>query len=322
MKLTPLVDPHVFENKPSSATRDGFGEGLLAAAIKDPRVVALTADLAGSTKLSDFIKRFPKRFVQVGVAEQDLAAVASGLAHVGKIPFITSFAVFSPGRNWEQIRTTICYNDQPVKIVGSHSGLGVGEDGATHQALEDIAITRCLPNMQVVVPADAGQASKATQAIAKTKSPTYLRLSRQKVPQVMASKAPFVIGKAQVLAQGKDIAIIACGPMVYEALRAAKLLEEDKIHATVINCHTIKPIDQATIIAAAKRTRLVLTVEDHQIGGGLGGAVAELLSQKCPTRIVMMGVRDRFGESGPCEELFEKHRLTAKWIAKRVRGEV
>ena len=298
------------------ATRTGFGEGLVEAAKKNKNIYALTADLSESTGLNEFKKKYPKRFVETGVSEQNLVTVASGLACIGKIPFATSFAAFSPGRNWEQIRTTICYNNQPVKIVGTHTGLGVGEDGATHQMMEDIALMRSLPNMQVIVPCDFEQAKKATIEISKTKFPTYLRLGRQKVSQITDSKTEFKIGKAQVMKQGKDITIIACGPMVHEALKAAEELKKKKVSATVINLHTIKPIDKKTILQYAKKTKKIITVEDHQIHGGMGSAVAEVLSQEHPKKIIFIGIKDTFGESGPYEKLYKKYGLTSTHIIK------
>jgi transketolase len=307
------------ENKVElKATRDGFSEGLLIAARNDKRIYAVTADLAGSVGMSKFSEEFPSRFVDVGVAEQNLVTVSSGLAMGGKIPFAVAFAAFSPGRNWEQIRTTICYNNVPVKIVGSHVGLGVGEDGATHQALEDIALMRVLPNMQVIVPCDAIQAKLATIAIAKNNFPTYLRIFRQKTPIITNEETEFIIGKAQVLREGKDICIIACGPIMCNVLDAAEKLKGSKINVTVINCHTIKPLDEETILKNIKNVKLVITVEDHQIAGGLGGAIAELLSSKFPKKILMLGVNDKFGESGSDVELYKKHKLDSQGITKDI----
>ncbi|MBI4039866.1 transketolase family protein [Candidatus Daviesbacteria bacterium] len=313
--LNPKLFDKDIEQVPS---RNGYGEGLVLAGEENPNVVALCADLTESTRTEEFKKKFPERFVEMGVAEQDLATVASGMAAAGKIPFITSYAMFSPGRNWEQIRTTICYNDQPVKIIGSHAGISVGPDGATHQALEDLAITRALPNMVVIAPCDAIEARKATQELAKTMQPTYLRLSRSDVPVVTTEDTPFEIGKAEVFKEGKDVTIIACGQMVYRALLAAKELEEHKISVRVINCHTIKPIDQKTILKAAEETGVVVTVEEHQISGGLGSAVAEVVAQSFPVPIKIIGIKDRFGESGEPNELLEKFGLTVEEIKKAV----
>lgn len=313
--LNPKLFDSDIELKPS---RDGFGEGLVLAGEEDKNVVALCADLTESTRIEAFKKRFPERFIEVGVAEQNLVTVASGMAACGKIPFTSSYATFSPGRNWEQIRTTICYNDRNVKIIGSHAGISVGPDGATHQALEDIALMRALPNMVVIVPADALEARKATLAIARTKQPSYLRLSRDKVAVVTSEQTPFEIGKAQVLTDGSDVAVIACGQMVYLALLAAKEIREHNIAIRVINSHTIKPLDKKTILASADECGAIVTVEEHQIQGGLGGAVAELISQEYPVPLKIIGIQDRFGESGEPAQLLEKFGLTTKEIIKAI----
>lgn len=309
-----LFDPDI-EQKPS---RDGYGEGLVLAGEENESVVALCADLTESTRTQAFAEKFPQRFFEIGVAEQNLATVAAGMALAGKIPFITSYATFSPGRNWEQIRTTICYNDVPVKIIGSHAGISVGPDGATHQALEDMAMMRALPNMIVICPADSIEARKATQALAKTGKPGYMRLSRDKVPVITTNETPFEIGKAEVYTEGKDVAVIACGQMVYRALLAAKELELHKISVRVINCHTIKPLDKQTILKAAEECGAIVTVEEHQITGGLGGAVAEVLSQNFPAPLKIIGVEDRFGESGEPTELLKKFGLTKEAIMKAI----
>ncbi len=299
-------------------SRDGFGEGLVIAGEENENVVGLSADLTESTRMEDFRVKFPERFFEVGVAEQNLVTVASGLAAVGKIPFTSSYATFSPGRNWEQIRTTICYNDQPVKIVGSHAGISVGPDGATHQALEDVAIMRALPNMVVIVPADAIEAKKATIEMAKNTKPTYLRLSRDKVPVITTENSPFEIGVANVLTEGSDVAIIACGQMVHKALLAAKELESHKISVRVINCHTIKPLDKKTILKAAEECGAIVTIEEHQVNGGLGSAVAEVVSQSYPVPMKIIGIEDHYGESGETQELLEKFGLTKEAIIKAV----
>jgi transketolase len=315
----PKLNPKLFDKSLEMApSRNGYGEGLVIAAEEDPTIVALCADLTESTRTEAFQKKFPDRFIEIGVAEQNLATVASGMAAAGKIPFITSYATFSPGRNWEQIRTTICYNDQPVKIIGSHAGISVGPDGATHQALEDMAIMRALPNMVVICPVDSMEAKKATLALAKNGKPTYLRLSRSDVPTVTTEATPFEIGKAEVFHQGKDVTVIACGQMVYQALLAAENMKEHKIAVRVINCHTIKPLDTKTILAAAEETGCIVTVEEHQIHGGLGSAVSELVSQHFPVPIKIIGVEDRFGESGEPNELIEKFGLTAEHIQKAI----
>ncbi len=313
--LNPKLFNEDIEQKPS---RDGFGEGLVIAAEADDNVVGLCADLTESTRIQAFAEKFPERFIEIGVAEQNLATTAAGMALGGKIPFISSYATFSPGRNWEQIRTTICYNDVPVKIIGSHAGVSVGPDGATHQALEDMAMMRALPNMVVICPADWIEAKKATIAIAKNGKPSYMRLSREKVPTVTTEDTPFEIGKAQVYKEGKDATIIACGQMVYYALLASHELEKHKISVRVINCHTIKPIDKKTILLAAEETGAIVTVEEHQITGGLGGAVAEVISQDFPVPLKIIGVEDHFGESGEPNELLEKFGLTKENIIKAV----
>lgn len=301
-------------------TRQGYGEGLVQAGEKDERVVVLCADLTESTRSILFKEKFPERFVEIGVAEQLLATVASGMANYGKIPFISSYAVFSPGRNWEQIRTTIALNDVPVKIAGAHAGISVGPDGATHQQLEDIAMMRAMPNMIVIAPADSIEAKKATFAAAFNKKPTYLRFTREKTPVITSQDSPFEIGRAEILWDGDNpkVAIIACGPLVYQALLAAKELKEHKINVRVINSHTIKPIDKKTILKAAEDCRAIVTIEEHQITGGLGGAVAELVSQNFPVPMKIIGVEDRFGESGQPNELLEKFGLTTEAIIKAV----
>ncbi|OGE33094.1 transketolase [Candidatus Daviesbacteria bacterium RIFCSPHIGHO2_02_FULL_36_13] len=299
-------------------SRNGFGEGLVLAAEADENVVGLCADLTESTRMLDFAKKFPERFFQIGVAEQNLVTVGAGLAKEGKVPFTSSYATFSPGRNWEQIRTTICYNDVPVKIIGSHAGISVGPDGATHQALEDLAIMRALPNMVVICPTDSIEAKKATQAIARLNKPCYLRLSREKVPLITTEQTPFEIGKAQIFHEGSDVAIIATGEMVHKALLAAKELKMHKISVRVINCHTIKPIDKDTILKAAEECGAIVTVEEHQINGGLGGAVAEVISQNFPVPVKIIGMEDTFGESGPPAELLKKYGLTTDAIIKAV----
>lgn len=295
--------------------RKGFGRGLLNAGKININVVAACADLTESTQMSLFKKEFPERFVEVGVAEQNLVTVGSGMAAMGKIPFVSSYAAFSPGRNWEQIRTTVCLNDQPVKIVGSHAGVSVGPDGATHQMLEDIALMRVLPNMVVIAPGDSLEAERATLAMASDQRPNYIRLAREATPIVTTDKTPFEIGKAYVYKAGKDLTIMSTGTMTYQALAAAEKLEKDGIHAEVIHIPTIKPLDEKTIIASAKKTGKVITVEEGQIIGGLGGAIAELLSQTSPTKVIRMGMQDRFGESGKPDELLEHFGLTAKHIA-------
>ncbi|MDZ4209771.1 MAG: transketolase family protein [Candidatus Curtissbacteria bacterium] len=313
--LNPKLFDDDIEQVPS---RNGYGEGLVLAGEENKQVVALCADLTESTRTEAFAKKFPERFIEVGVAEQNLATVGAGMALGGKIPFISSYATFSPGRNWEQIRTTICYNDVPVKIIGSHAGVSVGPDGATHQALEDIAIMRALPNMIVISPVDAIEARKATLAMARIAKPCYMRLSRDKVPVVTTEQTPFEIGKAEIFHEGKDVAVIATGIMVHRALLVAKELELHKISVRVINCHTIKPLDKEIVLKAAEDCGAIVTAEEHQVTGGLGGAVAEVLSQNFPVPLKIIGIEDRFGESGEPNELLTKFGLTKEAIIKAI----
>lgn len=298
--------------------RKGFGIGLKKAGQIDDKVWALSADLTESTQIHLFAEEFPERFVEIGVAEQNLATVGSGIAAMGKVPFISSYAAFSPGRNWEQIRTTITLNDLPVKIIGSHAGVSVGPDGATHQMLEDIALMRAMPNMVVVAPADSVEAEKATLVIAKDHRPTYMRLARSPVPVITTDKTPFSLDKAHVFSVGRDITIVATGTMTYHALIAAEKLYNDGIDAEVIHCPVIKPLDGLTILHSAEKTGAVLTIEEHQITGGLGGAVAEFLGEHHPVPLKRMGIQDRFGESGDPDELIEKFGLTHKHIERKV----
>lgn len=319
------LNPKVFEKDVEQAPiRKGFGEGLLAAAEKDPRVVGLCADLTESTQMHLFRDRFPERFVQIGVAEQNLAAVASGMAAMGKIPFITSYAMFSPGRNWEQIRTTICYNDRKVIIVGSHAGVSVGPDGGTHQAIEDIALMRILPRMTVLVPCDAIEAKKATLAAAASSGPVYIRLAREKTPIITTNETQFAIGKSQLFFEPKkgikkQVGIIACGALVHNALMAAMELEKERIGVSVLNLSTIKPLDENGILAFAKKHNAIITVEEHQIAGGMGSVVAEFLAQHNPLPMGFVGVRDQFGQSGTPDELIKHYGLDSVSIATAAR---
>ncbi len=297
-------------------TRHGYGDALLELGRKNPNVVVLCADLTESTRVHSFREKFPQRYIEMGVAEQNLVTVASGLAAVGKIPFVSSYAVFCPGRCWEQIRTTICYNDQNVKIIGAHAGISVGPDGATHQMLEDVALMRSLPNMIVVVPADYEQTKKATMALASYKGPAYMRFAREKTEQMTTAQTHFKIGKAQVLKEGKDIALIACGPPLYQTLEAAELLQQKGISAMVINSHTVKPLDKKTILSAARKCKMIITIEEAQITGGLGGAVAEFLAEHYPVPIKRIGIRDHFGESGEPDELLKKFGFSREAIFK------
>lgn len=299
----------------SEPIRKGFGRGLKRAGEEHDTVVALCADLTDSTQMSLFKEAFPDRFVEIGIAEQNLVTTASGLAAMGKVPFCSSYAAFSPGRNWEQIRTTICLNDMPVKIIGSHAGLSVGPDGATHQMLEDLAIMRALPNMIVLAPGDALEAERATLAMAVNGKPVYMRLAREASPIITTVDTPFEIGKAYVYRTGKDVTIIATGTMTYHALLAADKLAKDGIEAEVIHCPTIKPLDRETILTSVQKTGHVVTCEEAQITGGLGGAVAELLGEEHPAPLKRVGVKDQFGQSGTPEELFAHYGLTANHIA-------
>ena len=293
--------------------REGFGYGLLEAAIHNDNIVGLCADVVDSVKMNIFADKFPERYIETGVAEQNLAGVASGMASMGKIPFIASYAVFNSGRNWEQIRTNICYNDRPVKIIGSHAGVTVGPDGGSHQALEDIAIMRVLPKMVVISPCDALEAKKATIACSKTSVPTYIRLDRNNSPLITTTENPFEIGKAQILFVPEtgiaQVGIIATGTVVYQALLAAHELEKNGIKIKVMNLSTIKPLDEEAILALAKETKSIVTVEDHQIAGGMGSAVSEFLAQNYPVPIEFVGIKDRFGQSGTPSELMKEYNI-------------
>ncbi len=317
------LNPKIFEKDVEQVPiRKGFGQGLLEAGEKNPQVVGLCADLTESTQMHLFKNKFPERFVEVGVAEQNLASVASGMSAMGKIPFITSYAMFSPGRNWEQIRTTICYNDRHVIIVGSHAGVSVGPDGGTHQAIEDIAITRVIPNMTIISPCDHIEAKKATLASVDLKTPVYLRLAREKTPVITTEETPFEIGKGQILF-GKDlkaeVGIIATGALVYKALKVAEKLSKEKINVKVLNISTIKPLDEKAVLELAKETGALVTVEEHQITGGLGGAVSEFLAKTFPTPIEFIGVKNQFGQSGKPEELLEHYEMGESHILEAVK---
>ena len=296
------------DNPKKASTREGYGNALVKLGEKNKNIVVLCCDLTDSTKVDAFKKKFPNRFIEVGVAEQNLAGLAAGLALEGKIPYISSYAVFSPGRNWDQLRVSVCYNNLNVKIQGAHAGISVGPDGATHQALEDIGIMRVLPNMKVIVPCDSIQAEKATLSSASINGPVYLRFGRNNIPIITDEKTPFKVGKADIYRNGEDVCIIACGVMVYQALLAARELEKQGIDAMVINCHTIKPLDKA-----------IVTAEEHQINCGLGSAISELLGKTHPTPIEMVGINDTFGESGNPEELLKKYNCTSKDILLAVK---
>lgn len=320
LKLNPKIFSEDIEQVP---IRNGFGEGLLQAGKQDKNIIGLCADLTESTQMHLFANEFPERFIQVGVAEQNLATVASGLATMGKIPFCSSYAMFSPGRNWEQIRTTIAYNDRKVIIVGSHSGVSVGADGGTHQALEDIALMRVMPNLDVISPCDAIEAKKATLTLAKSKKPAYLRLAREKTPIITTEETPFTLDQSQIfwmpdvgLAQ---VGIIATGALMHRALLAAKELEAEGIKTKVMNLASIKPIDLKAILELAKETKALVTVEEHQITGGIGSAVAEILAQNYPVPMEFVGVKDRFGQSGTPNELIEYYGMGKNSIKEAVK---
>jgi transketolase len=309
-----------FEGKESAATRDGFGSGLVAAGDTNTQVIALSADLTESTKVEAFKTKFPRRFVEVGVAEQNMAALGAGFSATGYIPFIASYAAFNPGRNWEQIRTTIALNNSNVKVMGMHAGLSVGPDGATHQALEDISLMRSVPRMVVLSPCDAVEAHKATLAAATYIGPVYIRCAREKSPTMTTPETPFVIGKANLLWHGENprVTLFATGPLVYQALSAARQLVVSGIPTIVVNIHTIKPLDVSAVVDFASRSGRVVTVEEHQVMGGLGSAVAECLSQHRPIPIEYVGVQDRFGQSGTTRELYAEYGLDVPSIIKAV----
>lgn len=303
------------------SNRDGFGEGLLEAAKRDTQVVALAADLTESTRTLPFAEAYPKRFIQVGIAEQNMASVASGMAAMGKIPFIASYAMFSPGRNWEQIRTTIAYNNSNVKIIGAHAGVSVGPDGATHQAIEDIALMRTIPNMIVIAPADIHEARKAVLAAALHEGPIYIRVGRSNTPVVTTEESPFEIGKASLVYEqsnksDKRIALVVTGTLLYNAIMAAEALEAKGFSVSVLHLPTIKPLDEEALLELAKNHIGIVTIEEHQIAGGLGGAVAEYLSGVQPTKIVRIGVKDRFGQSGEPDELIAHYGMDTETIIK------
>lgn len=315
MSTFPLQDDLFSKDIKQEATRAGFGRGLKAAGAADEHIVALSADLTESTQMSLFKEEFPERFIEIGVAEQNLVTVASGLARAGKIPFTSSYAAFSPGRNWEQIRTTICLNEMPVKIIGSHAGISVGPDGATHQMLEDIALMRVLPHMVVVAPGDSIEAEKATKEIAKNAMPSYLRLAREKTPIFTTEKSPFELGKAYVVREGKDMTLLGTGTMTYQLLVAAKLLEKSGIKAEVLHVPTIKPLDEPTILKSLEKTGKAVTAEEAQIAGGFGSAIAELITENLPIPLLRLGIYDRFGESGTPAELLDYFGLTGEKMA-------
>jgi len=316
------LNPHYASDDVSrEPTRAGFGRGLKRAGEIDERVVALCADLTESVQMHSFKEAFPGRFIEVGVAEQNMVTVASGMARMGKIPFTASYAAFSPGRNWEQIRTTICLNEQPVKIVGAHAGVSVGPDGATHQMLEDIALMRVLPRMVVLSPGDAIEAEKATIALANDdNNPGYIRLAREKTPIFSTENTPFEIGPAYVLHEGTDVTIASTGPMSAQVLIAAKQLRDQGVSAEVVHVPTIKPLDTETIVASVAKTGRIVTVEEAQAAAGFGGLIAETLCDYMPAPLLRIGMNDRFGESGTADELLTYFGFDADSIAERVKS--
>ena len=315
-KLNSKIGSEDIEQK---ATRDGFGEALLYLGETDPRVVALTGDLKESTRIEAFANKYPERFIECGVAEQNMMGVAAGLALAGKIPYAASYATFSPGRNWDQLRVSVCYSQANVKVIGAHTGVSVGPDGATHQALEDIAITRVLPHLTVIQPIDSLEAYKATVAMNYLVGPAYLRLTREKTPIITSQDTRFEIGKAEILKEGKDVTLIGAGPVLYNGIKAAIELEKENIHVLVINSHTIKPLDEETILWAAKLTKAVVTLEEHQIAGGLGSSISEYLSQNYPVPMEMIGMLNSFGQSGPPERLIEHYGMGVGAIKQAIK---
>ncbi len=316
MHLAQLDDPKHIKQVP---TRNGFGEGIIEAGKANKNVIAICADLSESTRMLGFKEACPDQYIEIGVSEQLLVAMAGGLASVGKIPWIASYAMFNPGRSWEQVRTIMALNETNVKIAGAHAGVSVGPDGATHQAIEDIAIMRVIPHMTVVVPCDSVQTKKATIALTEMEGPVYLRFAREKSPIVTTEQTPFEIGKAQTLREGNDVAIVACGILVYNALIAAEELASEGINCTVINNHTVKPMDEPAVVNAARRCGAVVTVEEHQVQAGMGSRVAEILAQKHPVPIEFVGVHDRFGQSGDPVELIEHYGMGTDAIKDAVR---
>ena len=311
MSVATITLPEKAEMK---KTREGFGRALVDLGEQDPRIVVLVGDLTESTMVSFFAERFPDRFIQVGIAEQNMCGIAAGLAAMGKIPFFATYGAFASCRAADQIRVTVAYTNLNVKIAGAHGGISVGPDGATHQAMEEISIIRSIPNMNMIVPCDYWETYKATIAAARHKGPVYLRFGREDVPVVTTKETPFTFGKGEVFAEGKDLTIIACGVMVYEALRARETLAQSKISARVVDLHTVKPLDRALIERCARETGAIVTAEEHQVNGGLGGAVSEVVVQSVPVPMELVAVHDRFGQSGKPAELMDAFGLRAKDI--------
>lgn len=320
-QLNPELFSETVEQKP---TRDGFGHGVVLLGKENPNVVVLCADLAESTRAEWFQKEFPDRYIELGVAEQNLATVASGMAAAGKIPFIASYAAFSPGRSYEQVRTTIALNEQPVKIAGMHAGISVGPDGATHQMLEDVGLMRMLPHMTVLVPGDAIEAEKATVAAGKLSGPVYIRYGRAQTPTFTTKETPFEIGKALILWKSPSprVCILSTGSLSHRALKVARALDAEGIGSSVVHVATVKPLDRETILEVASGLELVVTVEEHQVHGGFGSAIAEFLSAEMPKRVLFFGVHDRFGQSGETEELYEEYGLSVSHMIEKIRGAI
>lgn len=320
--LADHLQPNLLQEEPDMIpSRNGYGDGLKEAAEQNRNIVALSADLTESTRTHLFAEAFPERFIQVGIAEQNMASVAAGMAAMGKIPFIASYAMFSPGRSWEQVRTTIAYNDSNVKIIGAHAGVSVGPDGATHQAVEDIALMRVIPNMVVIAPADVHEAKRATLAAVEYNGPVYIRVGREKTPVVTTVGSPFTIGKAEVYmkrneAHARKVGIIVTGTLLHNALTAGRALNEKGVGASVLHMATIKPLDTETLERFAAEHDALVTVEEHQVAGGLGSAVAEHLSEVAPKRIVRVGVHDQFGQSGTMDELYAHYGMDVPAIIK------
>ncbi|MEA3500251.1 MAG: transketolase family protein [Candidatus Marinimicrobia bacterium] len=313
------IQENIFSNPKMLPTRDGFGKALVELGEINEKIVVLTTDVSGSVRANWFAEKFPQRFFDLGISEQNMISVAAGISLENKIPFATTFGVFVTGRVWDQIRVLISYSQTNVKLVGTHTGVTVGEDGATHQILEDIALMRVLPNMTVVVPSDFNETKKAIFAAADFKGPIYIRLGRQKAPLITTDDAPFEIGKSQQLKDGKDVTIVACGVLVYEALLAAEKLNKLGISARILNMHTIKPLDVDSISEAAKTTGAIVTAEEHQVAGGLGSAVAETVSQLNPVPIEMIGINDKFGISGTSDQLLTYYGLRSDNIVSSVK---
>lgn len=299
--------------------RDGYGKALLELCAAHANVMVLDADVAKSTRTVWVRNQYPDQFLDMGIAEQDMVGTAAGLALSGMVPFASTYCVFLAGRAWDQIRTTVCYNNLNVKLAGAHAGISVGPDGATHQSLEDVALMRVLPNMTVIVPCDAEETRKATLAMAQRPGPCFIRFGREAVPLVTDNDTPFEIGKARLCREGSDVTVFANGAMVYEALKAAEALNQDGISVRVVDLHTVKPLDEAAIDRAARETGCIVTAEEHQISGGMGSAVAEYLASHCPVPMEQVGVMDSFGESGQPQELMDKYKLNQHAIAEKIR---